>query len=310
MRGAVLASLALHGLAVVFMAFTGAAPKPPKVKVYAVDIVSERPNVAGEPLPEAMANQEPGPAAPEPAPPAPAPAAEPEPPAPKPAPEPVPVPPLPEKSAPKEPEKAPEPRKTPERPTLPRPTPPRPNPTPPRPAPTPPRPDPTPPKTTPSTPPRNTTPNRPPATQPRPGTPQSGTGNDANRTRGEGARTGPATGRNADAASPGGEGLTISSRGVRCPSAGYCENVVRQVRRFFRAPESASGGSGNVCFRIMRDGSVAEITAERVRGGAAFRLALMEAAEQAGNRKAFGALPSAFGGEELPVCVEITPQTS
>jgi hypothetical protein len=97
---------------------------------------------------------------------------------------------------------------------------------------------------------------------------------------------------------------------VRCPTAGYCTNIVRQVRRFFRAPESASGGSGNVCFRIMRDGSVAEISTERVRGGAAFRLALMEAAEQAGNRKAFGVLPSAFGGEELPVCVEITPQMS
>lgn len=293
MRGAVLTSLALHGLAVVFMAFTGADPKPPKEKVYAVDIVSPPANVLGEPVPEAMANREPGPAAPEPAPPV---AAEPEPTPEPPAPEPEPAPRIPEKSAPKEPEKAPEPRKTPERPTPPRPTPTRPNPTPPR--------------TTPSTPPRTTTPNRPPATQPRPGTAQSGTGNDANRTRGQGTRTGPATGRNADANSPGGEGLTINSRGVRCPTAGYCTNIVRQVRRFFRAPESASGGSGNVCFRIMRDGSVAEIATRDVRGGAAFRLALMEAAEQAGNRKAFGVLPSAFGGEELPVCVEITPQMS
>ncbi|HEX8317154.1 hypothetical protein [Longimicrobium sp.] len=291
MPGAVLASLALHGLAVVLMAFTGADPKPPKMKVYAVDIVSERPNVEGEPLPEAMANQEPGPIAPEPAPAA---AAEPEPAPEPPAPEPEPAPPVPEKSAPKEPEKAPEPRKTPERPTPPRPTPPRPNPTPPR--------------TTPSTPPRTTpsTPNRPPATQP--GSGQSGTGNDASRSRGEGTRTGPATGRNADANSPGGEGLTISSRGVRCPTAGYCTNIVRQVRRFFRAPESASGGSGNVCFRIMRDGSVAEIATRDVRGGAAFRLALMEAAEQAGNRKAFGTLPAGFSVEELPVCVLITPE--
>jgi hypothetical protein len=62
-----------------------------------------------------------------------------------------------------------------------------------------------------------------------------------------------------------------------------------------------------VCFRILRDGSVAEISTQRVRGGAAFRLALMEAAEQAGNRKAFGVLPSGFGGEELPVCVDISP---
>jgi hypothetical protein len=97
---------------------------------------------------------------------------------------------------------------------------------------------------------------------------------------------------------------------VRCPSAGYCENIVRQVRRFFRAPEAAAGGSGNVCFRILRDGSVAEISTQRVRGGAAFRLALMEAAEQAGNRKAFGVLPSAFGGEELPVCVDISPSSA
>lgn len=283
MRAPVLASLALHGLAVVFMAFTGADPKPPKETVYAVDIVSPPANVLGEPVPEPLANQEPGPAAPDPAPPA---TAEPEP-----APEPEAAPPVPEKSAPKEPEKAPEPRKTPERPTPPRPTPTRPNPTPPR--------------TTPSTPPRITTPNRQPAT--RPGSAQSGTGTAANRSRGEGTRTGPATGRNADAASPGGEGLTISSRGVRCPSAGYCENIVRQVRRFFRAPAAAADGSGKVCFRILRDGSVAEITTERVRGGAAFRLALMEAAEQAGNRKAFGALPAGFGVEELPVCVESTP---
>jgi hypothetical protein len=102
----------------------------------------------------------------------------------------------------------------------------------------------------------------------------------------------------------------VNQRGVRCPSAGYCENIVRQVRRFFRAPEGAAGGSGNVCFRILRDGSVAEVATQRVRGGAAFRLALMEAAEQAGNRKAFGALPSAFGSEELPVCVDISPSTA
>ena len=294
MSGPVMASLALHGLAVLLMAFTGAAPRPPKVKVYAVDIVSPPPSVAGEPVPEAMANQEPGPASPEPAPPAPTPPA-PEPKPEPPAPEPDPAPPVPEKRAPREPEKAPEPKKAPERPT-----PPRPTPTPPR---TPNRPTTTP-RTTPAQP--NTRP-----TTSRPGnTGQSGTGTDANRSRGEGTRTGPATGRNPDAASPGGEGLTVNQRGVRCPSAGYCENIVRQVRRFFRAPEGAAGGSGNVCFRILRDGSVAEISTQRVRGGAPFRLALMEAAEQAGNRKAFGTLPSAFGGEELPVCVDISPSSA
>ena len=288
MRGPVLASLALHGLAVVLMAFTGAAPKPPKETVYAVDIVSPPANVLGEPVPEPLANQEPGPAAAEPAPPAPA--AEPEPP----APEPEPAPPVPEKSAPKEPEKAPEPRKTPERPTPPRPTPPRPSPTPPR--------------TTPSTPPRTTpsTPNRPPAT--RPGSGQSGTGTDANRTRGEGTRTGPATGRNPQANSPGGEGLTIHNEGEPCPVAGYCENVTRQVQRFFRPPAGSAGARAEVCFRIRRDGSVQDLEVRGLRGGGAtFRLAVMEAPEAAGQRKAFGTLPAAFDPSRWKWCVELEP---
>lgn len=313
--GPVLASVALHAIAGLAMTLAAAGASPPtlpKTKVYAVDIVSPPPNVLGEPMAEPPANQDAGPpAASAPAAPAPAEAApEPEPPAPEP--EPAPPAPKPAPPAARTPEKAPEPRPAPER------TPQRPAPTPPRPA------TPTPPRTTPATPPRTTPPTTP-ATRPAAGTTGSGTtatrpatgtggastrpgtGTAANTTRGEGTRTGPATGRNPDANSPGGEGLTVRSAGARCPSPGYCENIVRQVRRFFRAPEGAEGGSGNVCFRILRDGTTAAISTERVRGGAAFRLALMEAAEQAGTRRAFGALPSAFGAEELPVCVDISP---
>ncbi|HEX8392179.1 MAG TPA: hypothetical protein VF665_07500 [Longimicrobium sp.] len=303
----VLASVALHGLAVLAMSLAarGSGPAlPPRVKVYAVDIVSPPPNVLGAPMAEPPANQDAGPAA-EPAAPAPEPAAaEPDPPAPEP--DPAPPAPKPAPAPPRTPEKAPEPKPAPER------TPQRPA-TPPRPAPTPPRTTPAPPRTTPAT-----TPARPAGgaatgttTRPATGTAapgqRPGTGTAANNTRGDGTRTGPATGRNPDASSPGGEGLTVRSAGARCPSPGYCENIVRQVRRFFRAPEGAEGGSGNVCFRILRDGTSAAITTERVRGGAAFRLALMEAAEQAGTRRAFGALPAAFGAEELPVCVDISP---
>ena len=38
------------------------------------------------------------------------------------------------------------------------------------------------------------------------------------------------------------------------------------------------------------------------------RTAAVEAVEQAGMRKAFGALPRAFGAATLPVCVDISPQ--
>lgn len=96
---------------------------------------------------------------------------------------------------------------------------------------------------------------------------------------------------------------------MECPSAGYCENIVRQVRRYFRRPEGING-SAEVCFRILDDGSVDQdnITVNRVRGGFTFRLAVQEAVEQAGMRRAFGAIPEAFGAATLPVCVDISPQ--
>ncbi|HEX2202839.1 MAG TPA: hypothetical protein VHG91_06065 [Longimicrobium sp.] len=101
--------------------------------------------------------------------------------------------------------------------------------------------------------------------------------------------------------------MSISQPGVECPSAGYCENIVRQVRRYFRRPEGTNG-SAEVCFRITKDGGTDDIEVRRVRGGFTFRLAVQEAVEQAGLRRAFGALPGAFGASSLPVCVDITPQ--
>jgi hypothetical protein len=102
--------------------------------------------------------------------------------------------------------------------------------------------------------------------------------------------------------------LNVSQRGAECPSAGYCENIVRQVRRWFRRPEG-NNGTAEVCFTILRDGTTDDIEVARVRGGFAFRMAVEEAVEQAGLHKAFGSLPRAFGADELPVCVDITPQT-
>jgi hypothetical protein len=102
--------------------------------------------------------------------------------------------------------------------------------------------------------------------------------------------------------------LNVSQRGAECPSAGYCENIIRQVRRYFRRPDG-NNGSAQACFTILRDGGTDDIDVRRVRGGFDFRLAVEEAVEQAGLHKAFGALPRAFGAAELPVCVDISPQT-
>jgi hypothetical protein len=289
-RSALIASLLLHASVLGFAVVAeGSPPKPPKTKVYAVDIVSPPPNLAGEPLAEPPATQEPGPAATaEPAATPAQTAPEPTPPAPEPDPEPAP----PRTEAPKEPAKAPEPRRTP--PAQ------RPSPTPERPAQ---RPTPT---QRPSTPAAT---NRPATDRPAGGSSQqSGTGSGPNRTQGTGTRTGPATGRNPDASSPGGEGLVVRVEGEDCPVAGFCENVTRQVRRFFRSPPGNAEATGDICFRIERDGRVTDIRAQRVRGGgAAFRLAMMEAAEAAGSRRAFGTLPSAFDAARTSWCVELAP---
>ncbi|HYR06866.1 MAG TPA: hypothetical protein VEQ60_03780, partial [Longimicrobium sp.] len=149
--------------------------------------------------------------------------------------------------------------------------------------------------------------NRPATDRPSGTSGQSGTGSGPNRTQGTGTRTGPATGRNPDASSPGGEGLNIHVEGEPCPVAGYCENVTRQVNRFFRPPPESAGGRGEVCFRIQRDGSVTDISTQRVRGSASFRIAMMESAEAAGSRRAFGTLPGAFDPARWRWCVELTP---
>lgn len=299
--GPLVASLLLHGAAVGAIALAGpdTPAKGPQTKVYAVDIVSPPPNVLGPPMTEARANQEPGPAAPAPAaetPSAAAPAPEPDPPAPDP--EPAPPPREAPKEAPKEPAKAPEPRRTPpeQRPAQPatRPTPPAQRPAAPekgRSAPTPEK-------------------NRPTTNRPAGGSSTTGgTGTGTSRTRGDGTSTAPATGPNAQPNAAGGEGINVHVEGEPCPVAGFCEQVQLRVTRFFRAPPGTAGARGEVCFRIQRDGSVTDINTRNLRGGASasFRLAMMEAAEAAGTRRAFGALPGAFDPQRWRWCVELSP---
>jgi hypothetical protein len=91
-----------------------------------------------------------------------------------------------------------------------------------------------------------------------------------------------------------------------CEVQGYCENVTRQVRRFFHAPAESAGARGEVCFRIQRDGSVTDISTRHVEnGGAVFRLAMLEAIEAARASRAFGNLPDAFDPARWRWCVEL-----
>lgn len=113
------------------------------------------------------------------------------------------------------------------------------------------------------------------------------------------------TGARPDPTSPGGEDINLQLRGVQCPSPDYCNNIIRQINRYFRSP----GGTGeaDILFAINRDGSVSNLRLQSSTGGAAFRLAVLEAVEQAGINRAFGPLPAAYRADQLPVSFYFRP---
>lgn len=116
----------------------------------------------------------------------------------------------------------------------------------------------------------------------------------------------PPTGAEPDPESEGGENLTVKFDGVRCIDADYCENIIRQIHRYFRRPSGGASGEADVYFVILPDGSVRDLRVISNTGGVPFRLAVLEAVEQAGRNRAFGSLPGAFGGT-LPVRFTFRP---
>jgi len=285
LRGALVASAVLHAGAIVFFwALASSGPVRPALTVYAVNIVSPPPREAGETTPEqAVPESEPvddtEAVAPEPT--------EPEPPAPQPE---------PQRQQPATPPPAPRPEPQRQQPA---PTPPAPRPEPQRqqPAPTQPAPRPEPPRQQPPA-------QREPTPAQRPTTPAT----EPPRQAEPAPRPVPSTGAQPSPTSPGGENLAVRTDGAVCPSEAYCNNIAATVRRYFRRPPDSYSDRGDVCFRIARSGAVVDLDVQRLRGSFAFRLALMEAVEQAGRRNEFGPLPREFGSDWLPVCVGVTPQ--
>lgn len=255
LRTALLTSLLVHGGAVALVwSVARGAEAPPKMRVYAVDIVSPPPQLAGDFNPG-------GPAEPEVV---------------EEVPEAEPVPPTPE-----------------------------PEPPPPTPAPPPPKQAPAPPRKEPSPPPKATKPEaeKPPAKPPAKAPAQKAKPAPSSAESGSGA----SRGARPDPASAGGEGLDVQLKGVQCPSPAYCGNIVRQLNRYFRPPAGASNDVAEIFFQINRDGSVSDIRVVRSSGSVSFRVAAMEAVEQAGMNKAFGALPGAFERDRLPVSFSFRP---
>jgi periplasmic protein TonB len=117
----------------------------------------------------------------------------------------------------------------------------------------------------------------------------------------------PSTGARPDPSSAGGEDINLQLRGVQCPTPDYCSNIIRQINRYFRSPGSGAAGEADVFFLINRDGSISDLRLVSSTGGAGFRLAVLEAVEQAGMNKAFGPLPQPYRADQLPVSFYFRP---
>jgi protein TonB len=113
-------------------------------------------------------------------------------------------------------------------------------------------------------------------------------------------------GANPDPTSPGGENINLQLPGVLCPTPEYCNNIIRQIYRHFRRPRGLQA-EADIFFRINRDGSISGLRLLSSTGGPAFRLAVMEAVEQAGIARAFGPLPDVYGADQLPVSFYFRP---
>jgi len=119
--------------------------------------------------------------------------------------------------------------------------------------------------------------------------------------------TKPTTGPNPDPkVEVGGAGLNVQLEGEAFPFPGYLENVIYQIRRFFRWTGDQRLAA-EVYFVIRRDGTVEDLRLVRGSGDFTFNLEAMGAVEQAGKRKAFGPLPEGFQGDRLPILFSFEP---
>src|SRR5690606_24549924 len=108
-----------------------------------------------------------------------------------------------------------------------------------------------------------------------------------------------------DPTSTGGDDINLQLPGVQCPTPDYCNNIIVQIKRYFRSP--GVNGEAEIYFVINRDGSIANLRVVSSTGGARFRVAVLEAVEQAGRNEAFGPLPRAYQADQLPVSFYFRP---
>lgn len=116
----------------------------------------------------------------------------------------------------------------------------------------------------------------------------------------------PAAGDRPDPDSPGGDDISVETDGREFPYPDYLENIIVQMRRYFRW-----SGEGSpqivVAFYISRDGSVGGFRTVEKSGDWRFDLQVADAVTQAGRRGAFGPLPDGWVQDRLWVRFTFIP---
>jgi protein TonB len=113
----------------------------------------------------------------------------------------------------------------------------------------------------------------------------------------------------AGSGNPTGKGTDVTNmvaEGIAFPYPGYLQNIVRQIHLNF-SPRPGSSYIAEVKFVIHRDGSVSDIVVTTRSGSGAFDREAQGSIEAAGNSGAFGALPSGYVPDVLPVFFTFSP---
>ncbi|MEX1183157.1 MAG: TonB C-terminal domain-containing protein [Gemmatimonadota bacterium] len=117
----------------------------------------------------------------------------------------------------------------------------------------------------------------------------------------------PAKGPDPKPVAIGGEDVDVDIEGAEFPYPDYLENIMGQLRRYFRWNGPANL-EAEVVFNILRDGSVGPgIRLVRKSGNFNFDLQAVEAVELAGRNRAFGTLPEGWQGDRLWISFTFKP---
>lgn len=115
----------------------------------------------------------------------------------------------------------------------------------------------------------------------------------------------------ANAPEEGEEEINISLEGRSCGellTQAYCDNITRQVLRYWRRPTGGRNLSAELSFVIGANGSVTDIEWKQRSGDPSFDLEARGAIEAAGRERAFGALPDRYPLDRLRVSFFFDPR--